>query len=160
VGRIAALKFDAARWRQGEQIAADIARRDAHGTQAGNHDVGKILAHPFTLRQRLPCRGVDLGALALVSEVAVNALHQVLRCRQYARAGRKTGPRISRKFAVPGHKGRREYKFSRGLEAHPRAIPKQLPGLLPADTAAGRRGINRRDQAVRYHCEGLVGRLQ
>ena len=32
---------------------ADIARGQAQGAQAGNHDVGKVLAHALALRQGL-----------------------------------------------------------------------------------------------------------
>ena len=71
----------------GQQVAADVARRQAEHAQRAGHHVGEVLADAAALLEGLGQRRVDLGAAALVVEVGVDALHQLHRAPRPA-AGR------------------------------------------------------------------------
>ena len=143
-----------------QQITADVTGRHAHSAQAGNHDVGKVLAHALTLGQRLQGRGVHLGALALVGEVGVDALHQVLRGGQQRGAGGKTGAGVGGKVGVTRHKGRGKHKFAGGIKARAGYITHQLTGALPGDGAVWQRPRLGGHHTVRHHLQRAVRALQ
>ena len=149
-----------ARGRLGQQVAADVAPRQAQAAQAGHQDVGKVLAHALALGQGLQRGGVDLGALAGVAEVAVDAPHQVCRGGLQGPSGREAFVGIAREFGVPGRLERRQGKLRRrvaGLAlgvAHLRAHG--FPGLA-AGQGFGGLGLH---GAARGHAQLLVRRLQ
>ena len=91
--------------RHRQHVATHVARGQTQGAQTGNHDVRKVLAHAFALRQCLQCRGVDLGALALVREVGMDVLHQVDAGIQQRCAGAKAAAREGGKLGIARHKG-------------------------------------------------------
>ncbi len=165
----------------GQQITADVARRQPIGAQAGNHDVRKILAHPFALGQCDACRRVDFRAFTFINEITVDALHQVPCCQQQGLAGGKTRSRVVGKIGMPRYIGRGKYKFSGSVIGVLRTIAKALTDLLPSqralhvwwplgcDQAAGDylelrvRGLQREEQArIAVHIQygSLLGRLR
>ena len=53
----------------GEQVAADVARRDAEGTTAGYEDMRQILADTFALGEGFGRCVIDLGRTCLVTHL-------------------------------------------------------------------------------------------
>ena len=133
---VTALELDRAGRRLGEQVAADVARRKPHAAQAGDQDVGEVLAHALALRQRFECRRIDLGALALVAEVAVNAVHQVDGGCQQTVAGAKAGPGVGAEFSVARHHRGGKDKFVGRLKTGMGLVTKVLSHRVPAELAA------------------------
>ena len=149
----------AGRW-TGQQVTADITRRQADRAQAGDHDVGEVLAHPFALRQRFERRCCDLGAFALVGEVVMDAVHQIQRGREQAGTRRETGAGIGREFGLAGRVRRSKDEFRRGVVYPVGAVAKKFSHQFPrqlADRHARRLG---RYYAGREHAQPRVCRLQ
>ena len=155
---IAAYQARLPRLRVGEQIAADITRWQSVGAQAGNHDVGKVLADALALCQRLQRRGVDLRALALVGEVVVDALHQVTRCRHQRHTRRKAWPGVSGEFRVARGVGRRKNELRSSVKRFIGAVTKALTHLLPRPSAVWLVSDLGGHQAARNHFQlGVCG---
>ena len=152
-----------ARRRLCQQVAADIARRQAQGAKARDHDVRKILAHPLALRQRIDGRRIDFCAFGVVVEVLENTLHQVIGSLEHRPSGTETGARICRKIVVPWDVRRRENEVDRGVVSRALVIAEALPYLLPGEFASDE-GVQRRDaglhQAFSRDHEFVVGRFQ
>ena len=146
--------------RLGEHIAADIAGRQTQAAQAGNENMGEILAHPLALGQRLQSRGVDHGALALVHEIGMHALHQLGGRRQQAPAWRKAGPGIGHKAGIQRGKGRGENEIIGSIKVGARAVTKQFAHRLPAQAAAGHSTGLGTHHAARHHFQRRMGCLQ
>ena len=152
----------AGRWLR-EQVAADIARRQAHRAKARDHDVREVLAYAFALRQRLDCRRVDLGAFGLVVEVAVHALREVHRDVEGRPTGDEAGPCIGREVVVAWHVRRRKDKVRSGIEGRALAVDKALANGLPRQVARhgrreyGRLGVN---HAFGDHDQFVVCRIE
>lgn len=82
MGRIRANQpWLAGRW-LGEQVATDIARRQAPRTQAGKHQVSEVLAHAATALQHFHQRRGDLGGFGIEGKFAEDLLHQCLRAQK------------------------------------------------------------------------------
>ena len=78
VGRIGADQpWLAGRW-LGQQVAADVTRRQTARAQAGEHQVGEVLAHATAALQHFHQRRGDLGGFSIEGELAENLLHQRL----------------------------------------------------------------------------------
>jgi len=75
VRRIGSDQAGLARRRQGFQIAADVARRQSQISQAGDHQVGEILANAAPLAQDLFERRGDRGEMRIVSEFPINPVN-------------------------------------------------------------------------------------
>ena len=161
--RVGADQSRFARRRLGQQVAADIARRQAQSAKARDHDVRKILAHPLALRQRIDGRCVDFCAFGVVVEVLENTLHQVVGSLEHRPPGTETGARIGRKIVVPWDVGRREYEVDRGVVSRALVITEALAHLLPGEFASDE-GVQRRDaglhQAFGRDHQFVVGRFQ
>ena len=74
VHRVGAFEARRARRRIGPQEAADIAGRNAEPAQAGDHDVGKVLAHAVALAERLDHRRIDGGRFLVIAHLLVQRL--------------------------------------------------------------------------------------
>src|ERR1700735_2325651 len=68
--------------RRGPQITTDVTCRKTPRAQAGEHDVGEILASAAPRRERLDCRRADVGGAGLVAEITMYLMHQRFRARQ------------------------------------------------------------------------------
>ncbi len=73
------------------QVAADVARGQPEAAQGGNHDVRIVLADAGAQFERLRGAGLHFGALGVVGEVGVDALHQVEGAAEQRLLGRKAG---------------------------------------------------------------------
>ena len=122
--------------------------------------MGEILAHALALRQCLKRRRIHLGALALVGEVAVNAVHQVDGRRQQTDACAETGPGIGGKFGVSRHHGRGKNKFVGSLKTGMGLVTKVLAHRVPAELAARQMHGLREHLAVCQHPQLGVRDLQ
>ena len=67
----------AGRW-LGEQVAADITRRQAARAQAGEHQMGEVLAHAASALQHFHQRRGDLGGFGIEGEFTEDLFHQRL----------------------------------------------------------------------------------
>ena len=101
--------------RIGAQIAADIGRRQAQPAQAGDHDVGEVLADAAADLEGLAGRGRDSGGFAVIDELGVDSRHQVDRGLDDRAARREARPRIV-------GNGRRERRARRRIEKGRRAV--------------------------------------
>ena len=122
--------------------------------------MGEVLAHAFALCQGFEGRCIDVGALALIDKVSVNALHQVLRCGQHTDAGRETGSGISRELRRLRTKRRGKNKLGGGVEGQAGLVTKLLARLFPSNATQGQCAGLGTDDAVRHHIENMVRRLQ
>ncbi len=82
VRRVGADESRPAGRRPRQQIAADVARREAERAQPADHHVREVLADAAARLERLEHRRRDVGAVGVVREVAVDAMHQVDRARR------------------------------------------------------------------------------
>ncbi|MNO59806.1 hypothetical protein D3C76_504020 [compost metagenome] len=71
----------ARRW-LGQQVAADVARGQAPGAYAGEHQVGKILADPAPTLQHFYQRRRHLSRFGIEGELSEDFLHQSLNAEQ------------------------------------------------------------------------------
>ena len=78
-----------ARRRPGQQVAADIARGEAKCPQAGDHQVGEILADAALLLEHLHDRRRHGGCLGIELEFSEDFRHQRLGTDQDRRIGRE-----------------------------------------------------------------------
>ena len=80
VGRIGADHPRLAGRRMGEDVAADIARRQAQAAQAANHQLGKVLAHATAAFEHLFQRGGYICGAVIELELVEDPLSQC-QCR-------------------------------------------------------------------------------
>ncbi len=78
MGRVGALQLLLSGGRLRFEIARDVTRGQALGTQAGNCQVREILAHATPVLEDVLQRRRDLGESRVVGEIHVYALHQVM----------------------------------------------------------------------------------
>ena len=74
MGGIGAFQPRPALGRHGAQEPADVPGGDAQPAQPGDHDVAEVLAHAGTHVEGFRDRGVDLGRIGVVTEIAMHAL--------------------------------------------------------------------------------------
>ncbi len=164
MGGIAADQAWLARCRRGQQVAADVTRRHAHGAAAGDHDVGKVLAHTFAQLQRFQRRCTHLGAFAVIDHAGVDAFHQVLRCFGQGPPGGEAGSGEFRKRLVARNVGRGEQEFAGTVIGGAGAVAELLTHLLPGQACRrvfGRCGERQGgDDAVGDHRQLVVRRVQ
>ena len=93
--------------RVGQQVARDVARRQAMPAQAGEHQVREVLAHAAALVEHFIHRGAHRGGTGVELEVGVDALHQVGHRLEPVAAGRERLQRVhARAFGQRHERGR------------------------------------------------------
>jgi hypothetical protein len=121
------------RRRIGAQVARDVARRQALTAQAGEHDVGEILADAAALLEHLVDLGRDRGRPGLELEVGMDPAAQVddrlepVAARGEARRG------ISARRFRPGHERARFAQPHRGEVVLGRFAANRVANRLPGD---------------------------
>jgi len=102
---IRAQQAGAARRRLGQQIARDIARRQAHGPHGGDADMGQVLADAGPDLEHLVQGRGHIGDGGVVAKVLVDAVHQLHGACQQRPARRKAHRAISGDFALKASHG-------------------------------------------------------
>ncbi len=86
-----------------EQVAADVAARNAQPADERDHDVGEVLADAAPRGQRIVDRRIDARALRAVLEARVHVRHELLHgARADRRRGRGRSRRPARRAAACG----------------------------------------------------------
>ena len=92
----------ARRW-LGQQVAADITRRQTTGAHAGQHQVSEVLTNPAPTLQHFHQRRRHLGGFGIEGEFAEDLLHQRLHAEQQRPPWRKTALRELDEVALQMH---------------------------------------------------------
>ena len=100
---VGALQALGAGRRNGAQEAADIGGGNADAAQAGDHQVREILADAALQLEDPARRGLDLGRLLVVAEVAVDALAEVPDDLLHGRGAREALAGVGGDLAVQRH---------------------------------------------------------
>ncbi len=143
------------RRRRRQQIAGDIARRQADGAHRGNANMGQILAHAGADLEHPVQRRGDVGDGGVVAEIPVDAVHQFHRARQYRPVRRKAHAAIGRDIAAEFGHGRVELILHHVPFFIALRIFQPRSHVFPRNTVARdalRRGLHR-DAALRQHVQ-------
>ena len=124
--RIAADQFRAAWRRDGLDVAADVARGEAHEAQARDAQTREVLTHSAPQPQHVAQRGRDRRRVRVEREIRVNAAGEIQNAFEQRASGRERRPCIADEF-VGNRPGRGFEEAFDGLERKSIEIPTGLP---------------------------------